>query len=1112
MSVAERSRFLGAELMKLPRESLLRLLRFGTVGLAVMIFFMALNWAFGQVLAPQLAFLAAYPPALLLHYLLNKRWTFADPTPTDSRKVADYLHTVLVTFLIQWPVFTLAQGAFGCPAWLAAGVANLTQMTASFLLLQWRVFHPDAARRELTACDAWGRLLGLVVTLALSTLLLWTVLGKWEFPRLGGEQGDYYNRLLRGFQQGSLALDLPVPPRLAQLTTPWDPTQRPADLLVPPDVSYANGKFYLYFGVAPVVTLLAPFKLLTGQELPFPYALATFVLAAFWMLAALWLRVVRDQFPRASLLTRIGGIAVFGLCGGLLVLARRANFWELPIAAGQFYLSAFVACAYAALRAPRPSRWLALAGLCLGLAVGCRPTLVVAGVGLAVLVLALTARAVRRDGTAWPPAFVRHCLWGGVPLALCVAALLAYNNARFGSPFEFGLNYQLTSVYEAKARHFSLSYVPFNLRAYFWAVPEVSRYFPFLAQPELPTPPAGYYSAEFVYGLLWVCPVLLLVALTGRQLVRCRDDLPPDAAVVAGVCGAMAFVTTALMLCFNTAVSRYEADFLPWWLLCGLVGFAAWEQRAEKTARGRALFVAAVSISGLAAFLGSSALHGMLQDRNPAAYRALGRAFNTPIAWWEQLTGQPTGPAEMEVYFSIRPGKGREPLLALGRHVPGSAMFYVEHLDGERVKFSFESARQELIETEPIALPRGRPHRVRLETGALYPPAEHPLFADRSPLEIASVKDWLRIVVNGRVLLDRPANAPEISPSAVVAGADRRSGRDAVFSGVIDHVSRTGLPPPLVDSGAGGDLFLAVKLPSPGVAWTPAFTVPANEVGLAQPLVTVGESGRSDLLAVAPAEESFKFFYERWGAGAVESPVFPLAAERSLALRVRLGSLLAIAPDSPLAVLRRTLAVWQDGKPIWWLRTGPPPTDAGVVRVARNTIGSNTAATLFRGRVADWQREPAPAVWRPGAFAGLELWIGGRAAGTQPLVATGNAGAANTLAIDWTQPGVARLVYDHWGYSATSGPEFPWTDGEAHALGIELPSFRALDSTGTAQTGKLRVRVDGQVVWEADVSFYPAASETLVIGENRAGSSVATPELTSVVLDVRQIPLANENR
>jgi putative flippase GtrA len=1091
--------------MKLPRETLLRLLRFGTVGVTVMIFFMALNWALGRGLGPQLAFLAAYPPALLLHYLLNKRWTFADGTPTDARKVADYLHTVVVTFLIQWPVFTLAQAGLGLPAWAAAGLANLMQMIASFLLLQWRVFHPGASARARSASEAWGRLLGLLVTLAISVLLVWTVLGKWEFPRLGGEQGDYYNRLLRGFERGSLALDLPVPERLAQLATPWDPKQRPADLVVPPDVSYANGKFYLYFGVTPVVTLLWPFKALTGTELPFPYALTAFVLGAFWLLAGLWTRVLRDLFPRAGVLTRVGGVAALGLCGGLPVLARRANFWELPIAAGQFFLAAFLVSAYAALRSSRPARWLVLAGLSLGFAIGARPTLVVGGAALAVLVLVLTARQARAEARGARGIFVRQCLAAGIPLALLVGALLAYNHARFGSPFEFGLNYQLTSVYEAKARHFSLTYVPFNLRAYFWAVPEVSRYFPFLAQPPLPTPPAGYYSAEFVYGLLWVCPLLWLTLVTGRLLHRRRAAWPADAAALAGVCGALALVTTGLMLCFNTAVSRYEADFLPWWLWFGLLGFAVWEAGRDEARAGRALFAAVALVSCLTAFLGSSALHGMLQDRNPAAYLALGRAFNTPVAWWERLTGETTGPLEMDVYFSIRPGPGREPLLALGRHVPGSAMFYAEHLDGDRVRFSFESSRQELIETEPIALARGQVHRLRFETGALYPPAEHPLFRGRSPLEVAGMKEWLRLEVDGQVLFDRPAAAPDVPPDAVVAGADRRSGREMVFSGVIDHVKRTGLPAPLRDTGPGGDLALTVKLPPVGTPWTSAFAVPAHEVGLPQPLVVVGEPGRSDLLALAPTEDSFKFFHERWGAGAVESPVFPLASDRRLALRVRLGSMLAVAEDSPLAILRRTLAVWRDGQPVWWRRIEAPPAAAPTVRVARNAIGSNAAATEFRGRIESWRREPAPGAWRPGPFSRVELQLAGRGLGSEPLVATGPAGAANTLVIDWSRPGMARLLYDHWGYAATKGPEFPWADHQVRTLAIELPSFRTLDvERGGARAGRVRVRVDGEVVWDAEVQYYPAASGTLALGANRAGSSVAAPELTSVVLEVRQ--------
>ena len=53
-----------------------KLLRFAAVGLIVMAVFMALNAMFGFLMDQQAAFFCAYPPALLLHFSLNKYWTF----------------------------------------------------------------------------------------------------------------------------------------------------------------------------------------------------------------------------------------------------------------------------------------------------------------------------------------------------------------------------------------------------------------------------------------------------------------------------------------------------------------------------------------------------------------------------------------------------------------------------------------------------------------------------------------------------------------------------------------------------------------------------------------------------------------------------------------------------------------------------------------------------------------------------------------------------------------------------------------------------------------------------------------------------------------------------
>lgn len=164
------------------QEYIRRLLRFGTVGVLVMFFFMGLNGLLARVVSAQAAFFLAYPPALLVHFLLNKVWTFQDRRTTSGRHIAEYLYTVLVTFLIQWPVFTVCHAVFGFPGWLAAGAANLLQMCASFLLMQVRVFGPPTIGKDESARGAWRRLAVLVIGLSIAALLAWIAFGQQGIP------------------------------------------------------------------------------------------------------------------------------------------------------------------------------------------------------------------------------------------------------------------------------------------------------------------------------------------------------------------------------------------------------------------------------------------------------------------------------------------------------------------------------------------------------------------------------------------------------------------------------------------------------------------------------------------------------------------------------------------------------------------------------------------------------------------------------------------------------------------------------------------------------------------------------------------------------------------
>jgi len=123
-----------------------KLMRFALVGLLVMCVFMALNWALGGLMTEQVAFLSAYPAALLLHFYLNKFWTFENYEKVNSRQLLAYAATVLVTFVIQWCIFTYCRRWTSWPAWIAAGVANVGQMTVSFFMLKLKVFVHRASR------------------------------------------------------------------------------------------------------------------------------------------------------------------------------------------------------------------------------------------------------------------------------------------------------------------------------------------------------------------------------------------------------------------------------------------------------------------------------------------------------------------------------------------------------------------------------------------------------------------------------------------------------------------------------------------------------------------------------------------------------------------------------------------------------------------------------------------------------------------------------------------------------------------------------------------------------------------------------------------------------
>lgn len=124
----------------LKSEMIRKLLRFGVVGGGVTATFMGLNWWFGRSLGATTAYLLAYPPAVALHFFLNKFWTFGDRGGVKPRQLSEYLVLLVVAFLLQTAAFLLLTRVATMVPWLASGLATVLQMGFSFIFMQRRIF------------------------------------------------------------------------------------------------------------------------------------------------------------------------------------------------------------------------------------------------------------------------------------------------------------------------------------------------------------------------------------------------------------------------------------------------------------------------------------------------------------------------------------------------------------------------------------------------------------------------------------------------------------------------------------------------------------------------------------------------------------------------------------------------------------------------------------------------------------------------------------------------------------------------------------------------------------------------------------------------------------
>jgi hypothetical protein len=408
---------------------------------------------------------------------------------------------------------------------------------------------------------SWPSPLGrwLAVAVVLATYVFFATRGKWDL-KLQREPSprDYYSLLAEGFRQGSLALAATPDPRLAALPDPYDKTAR-YDVSALWDATYYQGKYYLYFSAVPALLVYLPVRLVSGHYPSAPLVCLIFIaLQSLFLIAALDTALAaRPTRPRRGL-----HVLLLGLGGVIPFVLANARHYEVAIACGSA-MSAGWAFALARYARARRTRDAVLVGLFIAGALACRPQLALLGVAS---LLVLPVRTSLAQAT-------RHALVMALPALAAVAALAWYNAARFGSPWEFGLAYQITEVDQGKARMFragsvaDLAALLNNLTQYLAWTPVPRPAFPFVALRLNQMDGAAYPGwPEVVGGVLPLLPHVVLAA--GLALWDRGDASDEERALLRAFAGAGVALLVFLGF-FWSVIARYELDF------AGLLSLAA---------------------------------------------------------------------------------------------------------------------------------------------------------------------------------------------------------------------------------------------------------------------------------------------------------------------------------------------------------------------------------------------------------------------------------------------------------------------------------------------------------------------------------------------------------
>ena len=372
---------------------------------------------------------------------------------------------------------------------------------------------------------------------------------------------NQYDELARAFLQGKTYIDNDdVPQSLIDMENPYDTTARSKQSQLTGDsyrwdVAYFKGHYYVYFGIVPLLLMYLPFRAIF--KAPFPSAVGIMAFALIFSIGVFKLLdlICKKKFKNISVGTYLITALTFVNCCGMTFLVKRPDFYSVPIMTSMAFVVWGIYLWFKGLNAEKNRLLNFFTGsLCMALSVGCRPQAVlICGVALP-----LFLGYFFKDKFIFKKQGIKELIPLAIPFVIIASGIMYYNYIRFGSPFDFGSAYNLTTN-DVTRRGFSIGRTGLGIFTYLFQTPSFNATFPFIEQVSIETNYMGKTISENCFGgLITTLPLLWF----GFAFPKVKNTLKEKKVLALTI--ALFLIGFALVIADTQAgglLQRYYSDF-----------------------------------------------------------------------------------------------------------------------------------------------------------------------------------------------------------------------------------------------------------------------------------------------------------------------------------------------------------------------------------------------------------------------------------------------------------------------------------------------------------------------------------------------------------------------